>query len=57
MDTAVLEGLKAIVGRGGWIDDPAEMEAYVTEDRGLWRGVTPLVVRPRNTDEVARIVQ
>ncbi len=57
MDTAVLEGLKAIVGRGGWIDDPAEMEAYVTEERGLWRGVTPLVVRPRNTEEVARIVQ
>ena len=57
MDTAVIDGLKAIVGPGGWIDDPAEMEPYVTEQRGMWRGVTPLVVRPKSTEEVARIVQ
>ncbi|MCH8187343.1 MAG: FAD-binding oxidoreductase, partial [Proteobacteria bacterium] len=57
MDTAVIDGLKAIVGPGGWIDDPAEMEPYVTEQRGMWRGVTPLVVRPKSTGEVARIVQ
>lgn len=57
MDSTVLDGLKAIVGGGGWIDDPAAMEPYVTEQRGMWRGVTPLVVRPKNTDEVARVVQ
>lgn len=57
MDNAVIDGLKAIVGPGGWIDDPAEMEPYVTEQRGLWRGVTPLVVRPKSTEEVARIVR
>ena len=57
MDSAVIDELKAIVGLGGWIDDPAGMEPYVTEQRGMWRGVTPLVVRPKSTEEVARIVQ
>lgn len=56
MDSAVIDGLKAIVGPAGWIDDPAGMEPYVTEQRGLWRGVTPLVVRPKSTEEVARVV-
>lgn len=57
MDSAVIDGLKAIVGPGGWIDDPAEMEPYVTEQRGMWRGVTPLVVRPKSTEEVAAVVR
>jgi FAD/FMN-containing dehydrogenase len=46
---------KAIVGDKHALTDPAEIEAYVTEERNLYRGASPLVLRPGSTDEVAAI--
>jgi FAD/FMN-containing dehydrogenase len=60
MDTianTLLDRLKAIVGPGGFIDDPADMERYLVEERGLYRGATPLILRPAATAEVAAIVK
>jgi D-lactate dehydrogenase (cytochrome) len=47
----------AIVGEKNAITDPQAVEAYVTEDRGLYHGHTPLVLRPRTTDEAAAILK
>jgi FAD/FMN-containing dehydrogenase len=52
-----LERLKAVVGPGGWIDDPAELLPHVTEWRELYRGKTPLLVRPSTVEEVAALVR
>src|SRR6056297_3712194 len=51
-----LEGLKAAVGEGGYLDDPEAMAPYLDEWRGRYRSETPLVLLPATTDEVARVV-
>ena len=51
-----LNQLKTIVGLTGLITDPADMEPYLNEQRGLFRGETPCVVRPGNTEEVSRVL-
>jgi FAD/FMN-containing dehydrogenase len=52
-----IERIKSIVGLKGFVSDPAEVEPYLVEGRGLYRGETMLVVRPANTEEVAEIVK
>lgn len=52
----VLDRLKAAVGPGGWLEDPAEVEPYCVSWRDNWVGRTPLVLRPATTQEVAAIV-
>ncbi len=53
---SVLKTLKEAVGPDGWVDDPEELEPYLTEWRGLYRGRTPLLIRPATTKEVSRVV-
>lgn len=53
----ILDRLRAVVGERGFIADPAEMAPYLTEWRDLWHGVSPLVLRPASTAEVAEIVR
>ena len=48
--------LKAIVGDGGWIEDPVELEPHLTEWRDTWQGRTPIMVLPGSTEQVAAIV-
>ena len=52
----VLEHLKSIVGAGGYLEDESDKSAYLVDVRGMYRGVSPLVLRPASTEEVARIV-
>ncbi len=54
---SVLERFAAIVGARHAITDPADQEAYLVEPRGLFRGRTPMVLRPGTTAEVAAIVK
>src|SRR5437870_4959533 len=54
---ATIERIKAAVGPRGWIADPHEVEPYLVEARGLYRGATRLVVRPASTAEVAAVVR
>src|ERR1700732_2791212 len=54
---SVLEKIKAIVGPKGWTTDPHDIEPHLTEPRGLYRGATPMVVRPASTEEVAAVVR
>jgi FAD/FMN-containing dehydrogenase len=52
----LVETLKSIVGPGGWVTDPARLEAHLTEWRGTWRGRTPIMVMPGSTAEVSAVV-
>ncbi len=53
----IVNRLKQIVGPRGYIDDPADIAPYLVEQRGLYRGATPIVLRPASTEEVAAIVK
>ena len=52
----VIAKLKAILGEGGWSDDPERLAPKLIEWRDRWSGTTPLLVLPRSTAEVAAIV-
>ena len=46
---------RAIVGDKYAISEAADVAPYVTEERGLYQGRSPLVLRPGSTDEVSAI--
>src|SRR4051795_9485737 len=46
---------RKIVGEKYAVTDPAEIAPYVTEERDLFHGRSPLVLRPGSTAEVAAI--
>ncbi|MCC7276005.1 MAG: FAD-binding oxidoreductase [Alphaproteobacteria bacterium] len=52
-----LAAIRAIVGPKGWIDDPGDMAPFLRDERGLFVGKAPAVVRPAATAEVAEIVR
>lgn len=45
----------AIVGDKQALTDPTDVHSYVTEERNLFTGTSPLVLRPGSTAEVAAI--
>ncbi len=53
---AFLDELKAALGPGGWTQDPQVVAPFLTEWRNRWTGDTPILLTPRSTEEVARIV-
>lgn len=57
MDDAVLDRFAAIVGDRHALRAPAETQPFATERRGLWPGVTPLVLQPGSVAEVAAILK
>jgi len=56
-DRATLDELKAAVGSGSWFDSPEDLAPYLVDFRGLYRGATPLVLMPRDSREVCRILE
>src|SRR6266481_3954055 len=52
-----LRGIRAAVGPKGIVEDPRQIEPYLVESRGMYRGKTSLVVRPASTAEVAEVVR
>jgi FAD/FMN-containing dehydrogenase len=52
----VISRLIAAVGEGGWSEDPDRLAPKLVEWRERWRGVTPLLLLPRTTAEVAAVV-
>jgi FAD/FMN-containing dehydrogenase len=52
----VVSRIKAVLGEGGWSQDPDVLAPHLVEWRGRWRGETPLLVTPRTTAEVAAVV-
>src|SRR5215831_10437707 len=56
VSTDVLARFAAIVGDKYAITDPQGQLPYLTEMRDLYRGRTPMVLRPRSVAEVSKIV-
>src|SRR5882672_1686006 len=56
-DRATLDELKAAVGSGSWFDSPEDLAPYVVDFRGLYRGATPLVLMPRDSRDVCRVLE
>jgi len=52
----IINRLKQIVGPRGFIEDAGDMAPYLVEQRNLFRGAAPIVLRPGSTAEVAEIV-
>ena len=52
-----LAEIKAVVGPKGWLEEAGEMERYLVDERRLYRGRTPAVVRPATTAETSGILR
>ena len=54
---AMLDRFATIVGERHVLRAEADIEPYVTERRGLYPGISPLVLRPGSVEEVSRILK
>ena len=52
----VIDRLKALLGDGGWSQDPDRLAPKLVEWRDRWSGTTPLLALPKTTREVAAII-
>jgi FAD/FMN-containing dehydrogenase len=52
----VLSRLKAVLGEGGWSQDPERLAPKLLEWRDRWTGETPFLALPRTTADVAAVV-
>ncbi len=48
--------IRSTLGPAGCIEQPGDLEPYLTDFRGLYHGSTALVARPSSTAEVARVL-
>jgi FAD/FMN-containing dehydrogenase len=55
--TEALQRLRSIVGPQGFLDQPEDIAPFTTDHRKLYRGATPLVLRPESTAQVAAILR
>ena len=56
LGTALLDEFRRIAGPGGALTEGADVEPYLTDFRGLYRGATALVLRPSTVEAVCAIV-
>jgi len=56
LDPSIVQKLKQAAGPSGWSEDPAEIAPHLREWRGRWKGESQLLLRPRETGDVARIL-
>jgi FAD/FMN-containing dehydrogenase len=52
----VISRLKAVLGEGGWSQDPHRLAPKLLEWRDRWSGATPLLALPKSVAEVAAVV-
>jgi FAD/FMN-containing dehydrogenase len=57
LDADLIDRFAAIVGARHAITQAAEIAPYISEERGLYHGASPLVLRPGSTEEVAAILR
>src|SRR6202021_259557 len=55
--SVTLAELKEAAGAGNFLESHDDVAPYLTDFRRLYQGATPLVLRPRSVDEVARILR
>ncbi|MCF1467444.1 FAD-binding oxidoreductase [Agrobacterium vitis] len=56
LSATLLERFIAIVGPTNALTDQADITPYLTENRGLYHGASPLVLKPGSTEEVSKIL-
>jgi FAD/FMN-containing dehydrogenase len=56
-DLNTLGELKAAVGNGSWLDAPEAVAPYLADFRRLYHGATPLVLLPRDVDQVVQVLR
>src|SRR5512143_3984672 len=52
----VLSRLKAVLGDGGWSQDPARLAPKLLEWRDRWTGTKPFLALPKTAGDVAAVV-
>jgi FAD/FMN-containing dehydrogenase len=57
LDPFLLARFSAIVGARHALTEPSDVAPYVSEERGLYHGHTPLVLRPGSVAEVSAILK
>ena len=57
IDPALIARFAAIVGDRNAITTPSDIAPYLSEERGLYHGASPLVLRPGTVEEVAAILR
>lgn len=55
--SGALRELKAVVGAGHYLEAPDDVAPFLSDFRRLYRGATPLVLMPRNVEQVAQILR
>jgi len=55
--SALLDHLRDLVGPHGYLDQAFDVEPYTIDHRKLYRGKTPLVLRPDSTQQVSAILK
>ena len=53
----LLDRLRALAGPNGFLDQAVDIEPYTSDHRRLYKGATPLVLRPDSTAQVSAILQ
>jgi FAD/FMN-containing dehydrogenase len=53
---SLVENVRAHFGERAAVTDPADIEPWLTDWRGLWHGRSPAILQPASTQEVAAIV-
>jgi len=48
--------IRRVLGPSGCLEAPADIEPYLVDFRGLYRGATPLVASPASTHEVSQVL-
>ena len=56
ISSETIQRLKSAVGSAGCVDSAADMAAYLRDERRLFQGRSPLVLKPASTDEVSKLV-
>jgi FAD/FMN-containing dehydrogenase len=57
MDADLIEHLKAAAGPAGWLEAEDDKAPFLKDERDLYHGTAPLVLRPATTEQVSRIVR
>jgi FAD/FMN-containing dehydrogenase len=55
--TSLLADLRRVVGPQGYLDQAGDIEPFLVDHRKLYRGATPLVLRPDSTEQVSSIMR
>lgn len=54
---SLLNELRGVVGSNGYLDQPCDLEPFLVDHRKLYRGATPLVLRPDSTEQVSAVLR